>query len=336
MPLQRPFVVSPALFWVAVYAAGPVLAQATAPAPVTGDQVVSTFEQINGVHAGQRRNHVKGVCASGEFIGTPAAAALSRSELFAGQPVPVVARFSLAGGNPGAPDNSKAPRGMALQFKLPSGDIHHITMLNVPVFGAATPQTFLDGLVAQLPDPGTGKPDAAKVQAFRASHPDTLPLAQYLATHNPPAGYQPSSYWGIHTFQFIDKAGKVTLVRWRFAPQGGERTMADEDLRAAGPQFLDRSLSDALKQAPARWDMVVSLGEPEDARNNATQPWPAERKTFVAGTLTLSKTDARETCELINFNPLIMTDGVAPTNDPVLMFRAEAYAASYVKRFTGR
>ena len=74
-----------------------------APAPIlaadstTGPQMIDAFEGLFGVHAGQRRNHIKGTCAAGEFVGTKDAAALSSSALFAGKTIPVVARFSLGG-----------------------------------------------------------------------------------------------------------------------------------------------------------------------------------------------------------------------------------------------
>ncbi|MBK8891303.1 MAG: catalase [Dechloromonas sp.] len=87
------------------------------------------------------------------------AAAYSRSELFSGKPIPVVGRFSLAGGNPKAPDTARSVRGMALQFQLRSGAAHQMAMLNTPMFGAASPQTFLDLMRALQPDPATGKPD---------------------------------------------------------------------------------------------------------------------------------------------------------------------------------
>jgi catalase len=38
--------------------------------------------------------------------------------LFSGAAVPVVARFSLAGRDPHAPDAERNPRGMALEFRL--------------------------------------------------------------------------------------------------------------------------------------------------------------------------------------------------------------------------
>jgi catalase len=71
---------------------------------VTAEQVVTALEGTYGVHPGQRRNHTKGTCALGEFVGTAEAPAYSRSPMFSGSSVPVVARFSLAGGNPKASD----------------------------------------------------------------------------------------------------------------------------------------------------------------------------------------------------------------------------------------
>src|SRR4051812_1635498 len=62
---------------------------------VTAPQMIDAFEGDFGVHTGQRRNHAKGTCAAGEFVGTTDAAGLSRSALFSGKTIPVIARFSL-------------------------------------------------------------------------------------------------------------------------------------------------------------------------------------------------------------------------------------------------
>jgi catalase len=91
---------------------------------VTADAVVTALENAYGVHPGERRNHTKGMCASGTFAGTTDGAAYSRSALFSQSPVPVVARFSIAGGNPTVPDADGA-RGAALEFRLPKWGLQH-------------------------------------------------------------------------------------------------------------------------------------------------------------------------------------------------------------------
>jgi catalase len=45
---------------------------------------------------------------------------------------------------------------------------------------------------------------------------------------------------------------------------------------------------------------------------------------------------SRGECKNINYDPLVMSDGIAPTNDPVLLFRSPSYAVSFAKRLQGK
>ena len=62
-------------------------------ADVQPAQVVGSLEGTFGVHPGLRRNHTKGLCATGDFVGSRTAADLSRSALFSGEHIPVLGRF---------------------------------------------------------------------------------------------------------------------------------------------------------------------------------------------------------------------------------------------------
>ncbi|ALG67186.1 catalase family peroxidase [Beggiatoa leptomitoformis] len=306
---------------------------------VTPEQVVQAIEKTFGVTQGERRNHTKGVCAVGEFVGIPAVAEpYSRSALFSGEKIPVVARFSLAGGNPHAPDTAKSPRGMALEFKLPAGGLQHMTMLNTPIFGAAQPQTFFDAIQAAQPDPTTGKPDPEKIKAFKASHPDSAAQGAFLASHNPPSSYANSSFWGIHTFKFINKADKTTLVRWQFVPKAGEKPLSDDMLKSAPTDFLEQTLIEQVKQAPAHWNMIVTIGVAGDVEDNPSIAWPDEREKINVGTLTITNAMPQKgaDCEKVNYDPLVMSDGIAASNDPILRFRSPAYAISFAKRLSNQ
>lgn len=309
------------------------LALAAEPA-VSAPQMVQAIEDVFGVTPGQRRNHTKGSCVTGEFVGNPEVSKFSRSALFSGKAVPAIGRFSLSGGNPNAPDTARSGRGMALQFRLPDGQLHHMAMLNLPIFGAASPQSFLDLMIALKPDPATGKPNPEKIKAFKASHPDNLAQAQYLAGNNPPASYATSTYWGIHTFIMIDRQERTTPVRWRFVPQDGEQRLSDEELKSSPPNFLEPALLARVQKGPLRWDMLLTLGEPGDPQDNPTLAWPSERQEIKAGTLSITAATPQKgaPCEAINFDPLVMADGIAPSKDPVLHFRSPAYAVSFAKR----
>ena len=40
-------------------------------------------------------------------------------------------------------------------------------------------------------------------------------------------------------------------------------------------------------------------------------------------------------CEKINYDPLVLSDGIEATDDPILQFRSPAYAVSFSKRMSG-
>jgi hypothetical protein len=81
---------------------------------------------------------------------------------------------------------------------------------------------------------------------------------------------------------------------------------------------------------------TFTLPTPWTAFGNTLGPEEAYR--FVAGTLTLTSATPQEgaECKNINYDPLVMSDGIAPTDDPVLLFRSPSYALSFVKRLQGQ
>jgi catalase len=311
---------------------------AMADEPVRPDQVVGAMEQQAGVTPGHRRNHINGVCIAGNFVGDKAAQKYTQSAVFSGKELAVVGRFSLAGGSTKVPDTARNPRGMALELRLPKGEMQHFTLLNVPMFGAATPQSFYENVIAGTPDPQTGKPDPEKIAAYRASHPDAQALGQFLAANNPIASYGSSDYYGIHAFTMTDRKGRKTLVKWRFVPRDGVKRLSDDELKAAPTRFLNDALFKRVAQSPLQWDMVLVIGQPGDEQTNPTISWPADRTEVHAGVLTLktASEEAGSECEKINFDPLVMSKGIAPTQDPILLFRSGAYAVSFGKRLTGQ
>jgi catalase len=324
-PMSRLFAVMLASTTALSVLAGTAAVQQEAVTPAA---VISALEGAYGVHPGQRRNHTKGMCALGSFAGSPEAEVYSRSALFSGPTIPVVARFSLAGGNPDAADTDKSPRGMALEFRFSDGTLQHMTMLNTPMFFANMPRTFLDKMLALKADPATGKPNPEALKAFAESHPDNKGQADFLAENNPPPSYANSAYYGIHTFKFINRDNTTTLVRFRFVPEGGEKQLSNAELKSMPADFLEQALIERTKQGAVRWDMIVTIGQPGDPQDDPTLLWPKDRKEVKAGVLTISSAMPQPgaECEKINYDPLVMADGIAPTNDPVLFFRSPSYA----------
>lgn len=298
----------------------------------SAEEVVGVLEKLSGVHKGLRRNHAKGFCAAGTFQANSDGGALSVSPLLSGQKIPLIARFSVAGPNPEVSDAANGPRGMALQFQLPGGALHNMAVLNIPVFGASSVQSFLEGLQANLPDPATGKPDPETQKAFFAGHPDAKPLVAWLATHNPPPSYAQSSYSSLHAFKFIAADKREHWVKWRFEPRDGVKSLSDAEMTAAPKDFLAARFAERLKQGPVVWDMIVTLGEPGDPLDNPSLAWPATRKEVKAGALSLDASGG-DACDEINFDPNLVSTGIEPSpDDKILAFRSLAYGVSVGRR----
>ncbi len=307
----------------------------TAP-PVSPVTMVDQFEATGGKFAGYRRSGAKGICATGEFVGTPAARALSSASAFSGQPIPVIVRFSVGGGNPLVGDNGKSQRNMALQFNLPNGESWLMGNISAPVFGAATPQQLLGNLMARQPDPTTKQADPAKVKEFVEANPETLLQGKHFASQPVPASYTSINYWGVHAYGFVNASGAKQFGKWVFEPAGGVRGLTDDEAKAKGANFLFDDLRQRVKDGPVAFDFNLELAEPGDKLDNATVPLPQGRKKVNMGTLKVTSVspDASGACVTINFNPMVMPKGVEPSADPMLAGRVAPYAVSQGRRLT--
>ncbi len=319
-----------------------VLAVAVAcQASASGEHVdpvvfVDQFEATSGKYEGFRRSGAKGICASGEFVGSAEARALSTATLFSGEPVPVIVRFSVGGANPEAPDNVRGQRNLALQFDLSGGERWQMGNISSPVFGASSPQQLFELLASREPDPETGLPDPERVSAFNEANPEALLQADYLASRPVPASYGTTRYWGVHAHGFINAAGDVRYGKWVFEPVAGEHGLSDAEAAAAGPDFLFDELRQRVAEEGVAFDFNLELAEPDDILDDATVPLPEGRETVTLGRLDVTSVaeDSGGECLTITFNPMIMPEGVKPSADPLLPARATPYAVSLSRRLT--
>ena len=296
--------------------------------------LVDQLEATTGKFAGHRRSGAKGVCAAGSFVGSSQARALSSASAFSGQPVPVVARFSLTGANPQAPDNTKGQRNMALQFDLPGGEQWLMGNISAPVFGAETPAQFLGRLASLQPDPATKKPDAERVKAFADANPQVLLQGKYFASQPVPASFAGLNYWGVHGFGFVNAQGKTTWGKWLFEPVGGVLGLSDDEAKARSANYLFNDLRQRVQAGQVAFDFNLELAEPGDKITSATTPLPAGRKKVTLGRLTITSVsaDGAGPCVDTNFSPLVLPRGVVASADPVLAARAAPYAISQGRR----
>jgi catalase len=295
---------------------------------------VNALEKLFGKHPGFRRAQAKGVCASGYFIGNTVGRALSSASVFSGDRIPVIARFSVGGGNPKASDKGKTVRGLALQFSLPKGEQWLTANISAPMYFISKPQQFAPFLAARLPDPATGKPDPINLRLFSELNPETMRQGAYLAKAPVPASYGTVNYWSANAFEFINARGQGQFVRWQFVPEDGTLGLTDEQIKSLPSDFLADELRARVARAPVVFDFKVQLAEAGDLLTDPTQVWADNRVVVPAGRLYIDKVEATDggACDKITFNPLVLPKGIKPSADPVLLARAAAYGISLGRR----
>jgi catalase len=302
------------------------------PDALTPPRFADRFEHVYGRHDGFRRNHAKGLSATGTFTSTGAGAAICRAAVFQPGSVPLIGRFSLGGGLPDQADKPDTVRGLGLLFQTPNGQQWRTAMINIPVFTDSTPQGFYERLLASKPLRATGRPDPQKMAAFLDRHPETVAAMLIIKQSPPSAGFADSTFYGLNAFWFTNSAGATVPVRWSVVPQeaGGAAVPGS----SPGRDYLFDDLIRTLAQRPLQWRLVLTIGEPGDPTNDATRPWPQSRRSVDAGTITITQVQTEEAGNArdINFDPLVLPDGITASDDPLPAARSAVYARSFTRR----
>lgn len=296
--------------------------------------MVNQFEATNGKFEGFRRSGAKGICATGEFIGSAEGRKISSASAFSGKPIPVIVRFSVGGANPKAADNTKTQRNLALQFNLPKNEIWQMGNISAPVFGSATPEQLMGRLQSLQPDPTTKVADPVKVKAFVEANPEVLIQGKYFASQPVPASYVSTNYWGVHGFGFSNAKKETVWGKYVFEPVGGVKTLTDDEAKAKGPNFLFDDLRQRVAAGNAAFNFNLEVAQAGDTLTNATIPLPEGRKKITLGVLKIVAVapDGTGPCLNITFDPNIMPAGIEGAADPMLRARTAPYAISLGRR----
>ncbi len=306
------------------------------PNRLTQDAMMDAFQSVGGDHPGFRRNHAKGLCVTGWFESNGNAAALSKAAVFNVGRVPVIGRFALAGSLPLQADKPATVRSMALRFLPPGGQEWRTGMNNIPVFIVNSAQGFYEQLLASKPDPATGKPNPAAMQEFLSRHPETARALSIIRARPISSGFADSTFNSLDTFRLVNAAGASVPVRWAVVPL--QEFTADSEAQHVNPDknYLFDDLIARIQRQPLQWRLVLTIGQPGDPTNDATLPWPDDRRHVDAGLVTIDHVSSEDagsaSCTDINYDPLVLPSGIEPSDDPLLSARSAAYAASFTLR----
>lgn len=285
--------------------------------------VVDSFEKVFGVTEGKRRNHTKGFCFEGVLVPNDISIQqYSDSALFKEQS-PVTGRLSHKGGNNHAADDKPGEYGLALAISNALGQKHMMSMNTLDFFPVSTPEAFAELMRAKA----TGS-DAVK--EFKQKSPELQNFKAHEAKKTPSLiPYEGHTYNSINSFYLVAADGKKTAVRWAFVPIHTPALVV-----AASQNFLFENMQKNLRDKKVGWAMQVMFANPEDKVNDASIKWVGKHKTISAATLEVTsiskETDGR--CDLINYDPLVLSSGFAASEDPLLQARRTSYALSFAKR----
>lgn len=319
----------------AIRSAAMALSLSVAQSGWAGQRAVETpLSMVNALHTAfgehhDRAVHTKGLVFEGEFVPDRGATALTRAPIFAGGPLPIIARFSLFAGVPTLPDNDDgaSPAGLAVKIRSPDGDDFDLETNQHRDFITATSDEFAIFLRA-VGAAGQGKPEA--LNAFLASHPHAR---EFLASRTYPASYATAVYFGINALKFTNAAGRPAFVRYRLVPHVAEQYLSPEERKAKGPSYLQDDIAQRVRAGPVSFDWYAQVAQPGDKIDDPSIAWPDTRRLVKLGTfrLTGAPANAADVQRTLLFLPGQPHPGVEAA-DPMLVLRNSAYPISLGQR----
>jgi catalase len=302
---------------------------------------------------GRRPVHTIGIGVKGKFVASDVARTYCIAEHFNGQSVDVSVRFSNGLGGLEQHDGWSDVRGMAARFHLRDGTGSDLIATTLGEFFVRNVDDFFKfsevakrepyerrrwwqklGDLLQLKVPPrnpypneTQSVDAGALRYANRHRFSQLGIFQ-VGLIGAPESYARASYHAVHTFWVTGPGAVRRPVRFSWQPVAGVRNTKLTDVPR--DKYLFEELKDRLRRWPARFMLMMTIGEEGDALNDPTKPWPGTRIRIAMGTLTLTEVpeDQDAAGERISFNPCRLAPGIEASNDPILEARLGAYEVS--------
>jgi catalase len=147
----------------------------------------------------------------------------------------------------------------------------------------------------------------------------------------PPRSWATIAFNSINSFKLVNADGAEQYVRLRLVPEAGEHELPESEREGADQNYL---MTGIFGELPVRYTLRAQLAEEGDPVDDATIAYPAERRWVDMGVIELTGPDLE--CErdgdlLVN-DPMRLTDGIEPSDDPILHVRPRVYDRSIRRR----
>ena len=302
----------------------------------------------------ERIVHARGSGAHGTFHVYSSQREITRAK-FLQDPktsTPVFVRFSTVVGGAGSADTVRDLRGFAVKFYTEEGN-YDLVGNNVPVFFIQDAMKFPDFVHAAKPEPDRAIPQASSAHDtfwdFVSLNPETIHAVIWAMSDRAiPRSYRMMQGFGVHTFRFVNEAGKVHRVKFHWKPLLGTHSLVWEEAQLLAGQDADfhrRDLWDAIASgAFPEYELGVQLIREEDADAfpidllDPTKLVPEELVPVIPiGRMVLDRNPENffaET-EQVAFHPAHIVPGIDFTEDPLLQGRLFSYTDTQLIRLGG-
>jgi len=299
----------------------------------------------------ERIVHARGAAAHGYFQVYKSMAKHTKAKFLCdpSRKTPVFVRFSTVAGFRGSSDLARDVRGFAVKFYTDEGN-YDLVGNNIPVFFIQDAIKFPDLIHAVKPEPHNEIPQAASAHDtfwdFISLMPESTHMIMWAMSDRAiPRSLRMMEGFGVHTFRFINEAGKSCFVKFHWKPLLGVHSVAwDEATRISGkdPDFHRRDLWEAINDgAFPEWEFGVQIVPEEDEHKfkfdllDPTKIIPEELVPVQRiGKMVLNRNPDNffaET-EQVAFHPGHVVSGIDFTNDPLLQGRLFSYTDTQLSR----
>ncbi|MCC9135240.1 catalase [Pontibacter silvestris] len=263
---------------------------------------------------------------------------------------PVFVRFSTVVGSRGSADTVRDVRGFATKFYTEQGN-YDLVGNNIPVFFIQDANKFADLVHSIKPDPDNEMPQASAAHDTFWDFASLMPEINHmilwlLSDRGIPRSFRMMDGFGVHTFRFVNEAGKGRFVKFHWRSKLGSHSLVwDEAQKLAGkdPDWLRRDLWEAIEMGDyPEFELNVQIVEEEDEFKfnfdllDATKIIPEELVPLrPIGKMILNRNPDNffaET-EQVAFHPGNLIPGIDVTNDPLLQGRLFSYIDTQINRF---
>ncbi|MBC9912047.1 catalase [Chitinophaga varians] len=299
----------------------------------------------------ERIVHARGAGAHGYFQVYESMAAYTKAGFLSdpARRTPVFVRFSTVAGSRGSTDLARDVRGFAVKFYTDEGN-YDLVGNNVPVFFIQDAMKFPDFVHAVKPEPHNEIPQAASAHDtfwdFISIVPESMHMIMWVMSDRAiPRSLRMMEGFGVHTFRWINEAGKGCFVKFHWKPLLGVHSVAWEEaqqISGKDPDFHRRDLWNAIEAGNfPEYELGVQLIPEEDEHKypfdllDPTKLIPEEVvpvKRIGKMVLDRNPDNFFAETEQVAFHPGHLVPGIDFTNDPLLQGRLFSYLDTQLSR----